>query len=50
MLDIVRNIYQITPDSHKESPLFQRTYFNINVLNIMEPPRGLSQNLWLEEV
>lgn len=47
MLDIARNIHQIAPDSHKESPLFQRTYFNINMLNIMEPPRGLSQNLGL---
>lgn len=43
MLDIARNICQITPDS----PLVQRSYFNINMLNIMEPPRGLSWNLGL---
>lgn len=48
MLDIARNIYQITPDSHKISPLFQRTHFNM--LNIMEAPRGLSKNLGLAEL
>lgn len=50
MLDIARNIYQITPDSHKVSPLFQRTHFNINMLNIVEAPRGLSKNLGLAEL
>lgn len=43
MLDIARNICQITRDS----PLVQRTYFNINLLYIMDPPRGLSRNLGL---
>lgn len=50
MLNIARDIHQITPDSHKESPLFRRTYFNINMLSIMEAPRGLSQNLGLGEL
>jgi len=50
MLIIARNIYQIIPDSHKESALFQETHFNINMLNTVESPRDLSQNLGLQEL